>query len=52
MPLGVWGCSGTGSVGASMTGWMRPNAVPASIMPEAANMILASAVDRMAENTA
>ena len=35
-----------------MTWSMRPRAVPASIMPDAANMILARAVEMMAENTA
>ena len=35
-----------------MTWSMRPSAVLASIIPDAANMILASAVEMMAENTA
>ncbi len=52
----LWGFLGMGgaffSVGASMTWSMRARAVPASMMPEAANMILASAVEMMAENTA
>ena len=35
-----------------MTWSMRPSAVLASIIPDAANMIFASAVEMMAENTA
>ena len=35
-----------------MTMRMRPRAVPASMMPDEANMIRASAVEMMAENTA
>ena len=35
-----------------MTSLILPSAVLASIMPLAANMILASAVEMMAENTA
>lgn len=40
------------SAGASMTVLMRPRAVEASIIPEAANMTRARAVEMMAENTA
>ena len=40
------------SVGASITCAMRPRAVLASIMPLAANMIRASAVEMIAEKTA
>ena len=35
-----------------MTMRIRPRAVPASMIPEEANMIRASAVEMMAENTA
>ena len=38
--------------GAFMTGRIRPSAVLANIMPLAANMIFANAVEMMAENTA
>ena len=49
---GFWGRVGFFSVGAHMTWSMRPKAVLASIMPAEANMILARAVERMAEKTA
>ena len=39
-------------VGASITGAMRLSAAPASIIPLEANMMRASAVEMMAENTA
>ena len=52
LSLGVCGLSVISSVGALITFSMRLIAVSAIIVPLAANMIRASAVDTMAENTA
>ena len=52
LSFGVRGAAGALSSGAFITCSMRRIAVLASIMPLAANMIFASAVEMTAENTA
>ena len=52
LPCGTFGQAGALRVGAPVTVWMRASAPLASIMPDEANMIRASAVERMAEKTA
>ena len=52
LSFGVCGFFVISSVGALMTSLIRFKAVLASIMPLAANMILASAVEMIAEKTA